>query len=168
MKALVSLYDKAGPFPLLQALHDRGVSLIATEGTARALAAHGIGCGETKDVTGFSELMGGKIKTIHPALHEAIAQGEIGMVIVGLMPVSGPQGEGLSLMDLGGVLLLRSAIKNHDKVYAVVHPSALGDDIMAALDGTTPQQDVRRRCALAAMEAVVAYEKETLQRLSAI
>lgn len=165
MKALVSLYDKSGPFHLIAALHERGIAILATEGTAKALAQHGIPCAKTKDVTGFSDLLGGRIKTIHPGVHEAIATGEIGMVIAGLMPVSDPHAQGLSLMDLGGVLLLRSAVKNHDKVYAISHPSALEADILDALDGKTPARDVRWRCALDAMEAVVSYEKETQKRL---
>ena len=165
MKALVSLYDKTGPFPLVRALQELGITILATEGTAKALANHGVHADETRTITGFSDLLGGGIKTIHPAVHEAIATGEIGIVIVGLMPVDDASGEGLSLMDLGGVLLLRSAIKHHDAVVAVACPTSRGDDIIAALQGGSPLQGIREECALEAMEKVVEYERKTLARL---
>ncbi len=165
MKALVSLYDKSGPFPLIRKIHEMGIPIIATAGTAKALAAWGIETEETKGLTGFSDLLDGGIKTIHPAVHEAIATGDIGIVIVGLMPVGDPQAHGLSKMDLGGVLLLRSAIKHHATVFAIACPTSNGARIIRALEGTAPPPDARRQCALESMEAVIAYEKATLKRL---
>ncbi len=165
MKALVSLYDKTGPFPLIGKIHEMGIPIIATAGTAKALAAWGIGSEETKVLTGFSDVLDGGIKTIHPAVHEAVATGDIGIVIVGLMPVGDPGAHGLSRMDLGGVLLLRSAIKHHDSVIAIACPTGNAAHIVAALEGAAPLPETRRRCALESMEAVVAYEKATLKRL---
>jgi AICAR transformylase/IMP cyclohydrolase PurH len=103
MKAVISVFDKIGVVEFAKALHDQGMELLATEGTARVISARGIPVTRVSDFTSFPELLGGKVKTLHPRIHAAIATGEIRIVVVNLIPLESASKKSLDKMDIGGV-----------------------------------------------------------------
>jgi phosphoribosylaminoimidazolecarboxamide formyltransferase/IMP cyclohydrolase len=145
MRAILSVSDKTGLTELARGLSARGIELISTGGTAKAIAAAGLPVTNVADVTGFPEMMDGRVKTLHPAVHggilarrnrpddlEAIAaQGitPIDLVVVNLYPF-GKAAENLDTpfdglveeIDIGGPSLLRAAAKNFRDVLVVVSP----------------------------------------------
>ena len=145
MRAIVSVSDKTGLAELARGLVDRGVELISTGGTARAIAGAGLPVLNVSDITGFPEMMDGRVKTLHPAVHggilarrhrpddlEAIgSQGiyPIDIVVVNLYPfgkaAENPETPFEALIeeiDIGGPSLLRAAAKNFKDVLVVVNP----------------------------------------------
>ena len=149
--ALISVSDKRGVEDFALALHRRGVAILSTGGTARALQARGIPVREVSEVTGFPEMLDGRVKTLHPAIHAGIlarrdrpgdmaalaARGflPIDLVVVNLYPFAERVAQGiggaaaLEEIDIGGVTLIRAAAKNFPGVAVVVHP----DDYSAVL-----------------------------------
>jgi phosphoribosylaminoimidazolecarboxamide formyltransferase/IMP cyclohydrolase len=146
MRAILSVSDKSGIVDLAKGLTERNVELISTGGTARALADAGLAVTSVSDVTGFPEMMDGRVKTLHPAVHGGIlarrhrpddlaaiaAQGirPIDLVVVNLYPfgkaADNPETPFDSLVeeiDIGGPSLLRAAAKNFRDVLVVVHPA---------------------------------------------
>ncbi len=117
MKALLSVFNKAGIVELAKRMTELGIELIATNGTASVISKHDLPVKRVSDFTGVAEMPGGGIKTLHPAVHSAIATGEIGFVVVNLIPI-----KSLATMDIGGVALIRSAIKNIESTAVVVNP----------------------------------------------
>ena len=153
MRAILSVSDKTGLVDLARGLAERGIELISTGGTARALGEAGLAVVNVSDVTGFPEMMDGRVKTLHPAVHggilarrerpddlEAIrAQGirPIDLVVVNLYPfgkaarnLEVPFDALLEEIDIGGPSLLRAAAKNFKDVLVVVSP----DDYPKLLD----------------------------------
>lgn len=145
MRAILSVSDKTGLVDLARELSARGVELISTGGTAKALAAAGLPVMNVSDVTGFPEMMDGRVKTLHPAVHGGIlarrhrpddldaigAQGikPIDLVVVNLYPfgkaADNPDTPFDSLVeeiDIGGPSLLRAAAKNFRDVLVIVSP----------------------------------------------
>ncbi|MBK9126709.1 MAG: hypothetical protein IPM13_02775 [Phycisphaerales bacterium] len=142
-RCLVSVYDKRGVVEFARALHDEfGIEIISTGGTARALRDAGVPVTLIEDITGFPELLDGRVKTLHPAIHAGIladrdnpehmrqlaARGikPIDMVVVSLYPfeetVADPDctfEQAVEMIDIGGVTLLRAAAKNHKHVLVV-------------------------------------------------
>ncbi|MCC7569462.1 MAG: hypothetical protein KO463_07625 [Candidatus Methanofastidiosa archaeon] len=168
MKALLSAYRHEDVMPWARLFVAHGIELIATQGTMRALEASGIPVESSASLTGFASRLSGGIKTIHPSIHEAMATGEIGYVAVGLMPIDDPTSPGLESMDLGGVLLLRSAVKRHEVCCPLCCPSPHIADVQHVLEGMADHRTVSRVCAVHAMHEVIAYEKATLARLLAM
>ena len=146
MRAILSVSDKTGLLELARGLDARGVSLISTGGTAQALAEAGLPVTSVSDVTGFPEMMDGRVKTLHPAIHGGIlarrhrpddlaaidAQGiqPIDLVVVNLYPfgkaADNPETPFDALVeeiDIGGPSLLRAAAKNFRDVLVVVDPA---------------------------------------------
>jgi phosphoribosylaminoimidazolecarboxamide formyltransferase / IMP cyclohydrolase len=146
MRAILSVSDKTGLIDLARGLIAREVSLISTGGTAKALAQAGLAVTNVSDVTGFPEMMDGRVKTLHPKVHggilarrhrpddlEAIAaQGiePIDLVVVNLYPFEAaarnpetPFEELVEQIDIGGPSLLRAAGKNFRDVLVVVDPA---------------------------------------------
>jgi phosphoribosylaminoimidazolecarboxamide formyltransferase/IMP cyclohydrolase len=145
MRAILSVSDKTGLSELARGLVARGVELISTGGTARAIADTGLPVMNVSDITGFPEMMDGRVKTLHPAVHGGIlarrhrpddlaaigAQGiqPIDIVVVNLYPF-GKAAQSLETpfdalveeIDIGGPSLLRAAAKNFRDVLVVVHP----------------------------------------------
>ena len=142
-RALLSVSDKTGLTDLARALAARGVELISTGGTARTLAEAGIAVREVADVTGFPEIMAGRVKTLHPKIHggllgrrgtdEAVMAREgiapIDLLIVNLYPFAATVAkpgvtydEAIENIDIGGPAMLRGAAKNHADVTVVVDP----------------------------------------------
>ena len=143
-RALISVYDKSGLLDFARALADLDVEIVASGGTARALRDTGLAVIEVSDLTGFPEVLGGRVKTLHPAIHASIlarptAEHEAELAKLGLKPIDlvvanlYPFAEtiakpGVTLdeiveqIDIGGVALLRAAAKNFARVGVVVDP----------------------------------------------
>lgn len=178
-RVLLSVSDKSGLVEFAQRLHDAGGELIASGGTARTLAQAGIPVTEVEQVTGSPEILGGRVKTLHPAIHGGILArrtpehleelaihgiGAIDLVVVNLYPFQATVAKpGVTLeaaieeIDIGGVALLRAAAKNHESVTVVCEPSAYGAVANAfANGGTTLEQ--RRGLALAAFRHTATYD----------
>jgi phosphoribosylaminoimidazolecarboxamide formyltransferase/IMP cyclohydrolase len=143
-RALLSASDKTGLLDFAKALHERGVEIISTGGTASALKAAGVPVKDVSELTGFPEMMDGRVKTLHPAVHggllairgnaghEAAAQEHgiqpIDLLVVNLYPFEATVAKGASYedcienIDIGGPAMIRGAAKNHDSVTVVVEP----------------------------------------------
>ena len=178
-RALLSVFDKAGLVELGQALAEKGVELISTGGSAKVLRDAGLAVIDVSDVTGFPEIMDGRVKTLHPAIHggllairdadEHVAAmrehgiGAIDLLVVNLYPFQETVASGadeaaiVENIDIGGPAMLRAGAKNHAYVTVITSPddySALLDDMS---DGTTTL-DFRKRMAQAAFARAAAYD----------
>ncbi len=144
-RALLSVSDKAGLADLGRALAQRGVELVSTGGTARALRDAGLAVKDVSDLTGFPEMMDGRVKTLHPKVHggllalrdnaehvaamEAHGIGAIDLVVVNLYPFEATVAKGASRedvienIDIGGPSMVRSAAKNHGFVTILTDPA---------------------------------------------
>lgn len=137
MRALLSVYDKTGIVDLAHSLHSLGIEIVSSGGTSAALGVAQIDHLSVEDVTGFPEMLDGRVKTLHPAIHGGIlarrdspehletiaAHGitPIDLVVCNLYPfASDPSVE---LIDIGGPSMLRSGAKNFDAVGVVVDPA---------------------------------------------
>ncbi len=180
-RALLSVSDKAGLVDFARALNDRGVALISTGGTAAALKAAGLAVVDVADVTGFPEMMDGRLKTLHPRVHGALLaiRGDaahdkaarehgiepIDLLVVNLYPFEATAAGGSSYadcvenIDVGGPAMIRAAAKNHDAVTVVVesgdYERVLAD--MAANGGATTFE-LRRELAAKAFARTAAYD----------
>jgi phosphoribosylaminoimidazolecarboxamide formyltransferase/IMP cyclohydrolase len=176
--ALLSLSDKTGASEFAQVLAEHGTKLIATGGTAKHLEDAGLSVTTVEQWTGFPEMLGGRIKTLHPHVHGAIlarrevaedlsalqARGvsPIDLVAVTLYPFEQnapgrPEREAVEEIDIGGVALLRAAAKNFADVIVVSDPAQYGPVLESLRDGgTTPGQ--RREWATAAFARTARYD----------
>ncbi len=179
-RALISVSDKTGLVDFARALAARGVALISTGGTHKALAAAGLQVIEVSQLTGVPEMMDGRVKTLHPKVHGGImavrddkdhqeamrahAIEPIDLVVVNLYPFEATLAKGASLeecvenIDVGGPALVRAAAKNHGDVAVVVDPAdyeAVLTEINAH-GGTTLA--LRRRLAAKAFDRTAAYD----------
>ncbi len=178
--ALLSLSDKTGAEVLARALHERGTAIYATGGTRAYLEAHGVPARDVGDVTGFPELFGGRVKTLHPKIfggilydrddeaHRTEARtynvARIHTVAVNLYPfeatVARPgttAAEAIEQIDIGGVALLRAAAKNFEHVAVLTHPSQYAE-FLRALENGEVGSGLRRRFAVAAFERTAEYD----------
>ncbi|MBI5456210.1 bifunctional phosphoribosylaminoimidazolecarboxamide formyltransferase/IMP cyclohydrolase [Candidatus Kaiserbacteria bacterium] len=153
-RALLSVYDKTGLVEFAKVLHQKGIELISTGGTAKALKDVGIPVIELGDYTGFPEMLGGRVKTLHPKIHggllyvrgnseheKTVAEhgiGPIDLVVSNLYPFEqvvakgAADGEIIENIDIGGPSMIRSGSKNHASVTVVVDPadySAIAEEI---------------------------------------
>ena len=160
-RALLSVSDKSGLADLGRELAARGVELVSTGGTAKALREAGLTVKDVSDLTGFPEMMDGRVKTLHPTVHggllalrdnpehvaamEAHGIGAIDLVVVNLYPFEATVAKGASReevienIDIGGPSMVRSAAKNHGFVTILTDPAdypALLEEL-AANDGAT-------------------------------
>jgi phosphoribosylaminoimidazolecarboxamide formyltransferase/IMP cyclohydrolase len=182
-RALISVSDKTGLIPFVQALAAGGVKLISTGGTAKALADAGLAIEDVASVTGFPEMLDGRVKTLHPAIHggilarrdlpahlQAIAQHKIApidLVVVNLYPFAATRARGagfdecLENIDIGGPALIRAAAKNHDGVAVVTDPGDYEAILqeMATHGGATTLA-LRRKLAGLAFARTSAYDAE--------
>jgi phosphoribosylaminoimidazolecarboxamide formyltransferase/IMP cyclohydrolase len=178
-RALLSVYDKAGLADLAQGLDGLGFELVASGGTARSLSAAGLPVTLVEQVTGFPEILGGRVKTLHPAVHggilarrtpehleELAAHGiaPIALVVCNLYPFAATVGrpgvteaEAVEEIDIGGVTLLRAAAKNFESVVVLCDPADYAGALAALRAGGIPP-DERRRLALAAFRHTAAYD----------
>ena len=189
-RALVSVSDKTGLEAFASALARHGVAILSTGGTARVLREAGIAVTDVSDHTGFPEIMDGRVKTLHPAIHggilarrddpghsaalEAHGIAGIDLVVVNLYPFEEAVRGGAALdtcietIDIGGPAMIRAAAKNHEDVTVAVQPSdyqAVIDD-METLGGATSLA-LRRRLAATAFARTAAYDAAIARRLAA-
>ncbi len=172
MRVLLSVYDKAGLEDFARALVELGHELIASGGTASALADAGIAHVTVESVTEAPEMLGGRVKTLHPRLHGGILadrskpdhladlerQGiePIGLVVCNLYPFrSNPS---IELIDVGGPTMVRAAAKNWAHVGVIVDPADYGAVVDELRSGGVLSDGLRRRLAAAAFAHTAAYD----------
>ncbi len=180
-RALLSVSDKAGLVELGHALAARHVELVSTGGTAKSLREAGLQVKDVSELTGFPEMMDGRVKTLHPTIHggllavrdnpEHVAAmkmhdiGAIDLVVVNLYPFAATVAKGASRdeiienIDIGGPSMVRSAAKNHDAVVIVTDPSDY-DTLVAELEekGGATSLAFRRSMAAKAYAATAEYD----------
>ncbi len=178
--ALLSVSDKQGLVPLAEGLLRHGYRLISSGGTAAALAAAGLSVTRVAEHTGAPEILGGRVKTLHPRIHggilarrddpahradlEAQAIDPIDIVVVNLYPfrrtVADPQvswEDAIENIDIGGPAMVRAAAKNHADVAVLTDPAQY-EGLLAALDAGGIDAELRRRLALAAFRHTADYD----------
>jgi phosphoribosylaminoimidazolecarboxamide formyltransferase / IMP cyclohydrolase len=180
-RALLSVSDKSGLIEFARALAGHGVELVSTGGTAKAIAAAGLKVRDVSELTGFPEMMDGRVKTLHPKVHGGLlairdnvehaqamkAHGitPIDLLVVNLYPFEATVDKGAGFeecienIDIGGPAMIRAAAKNHDDVAVVVesqdYESVL--DELAANQGATTLT-LRRRLAAKAYARTAVYD----------
>lgn len=180
-RALLSVSDKSGLIEFARALAGMGVELISTGGTAAALRAEGLAVKDVSEVTGFPEMLDGRVKTLHPMVHGGLLaiRGDashgaqvaehgiapIDLLVVNLYPFEATVAKGANFddcienIDIGGPALIRGAAKNHAGVTVVIEPedySAVLDAMRANGGATTPE--LRRQLAAKAYARTAAYD----------
>ncbi len=180
-RALLSVSDKTGLVDFGRGLHELGVELVASGGTASALREAGLTVTEVSAHTGFPEIMDGRVKTLHPAIHggilarrdlasdredlEAHSIGTIDLVVVNLYAFEESVArdgvsfeEAIEKIDIGGPSMLRSSAKNHAYVGVVCDPADY-DPVLAELRSSGGLEDeTRRGLALRAFQRTAAYD----------
>lgn len=180
-RALLSVSDKTGLVELGHALAARHVELVSTGGTAKTLRDAGLAVKDISELTGFPEMMDGRVKTLHPKVHGGLLAvrdnaehaasmkeheiGAIDLVVVNLYPFAQTVMKGASRdeiienIDIGGPSMVRSAAKNHAYVTIVTDPADY-DNLVAELEesGGKTGYDFRRKCAAKAYSATAAYD----------
>jgi phosphoribosylaminoimidazolecarboxamide formyltransferase/IMP cyclohydrolase len=180
-RALISVSDKSGLVPFARALADMGVELISTGGTSAALREAGLAVKDVAELTGFPEMLDGRVKTLHPKVHggllairgnahheEQAAKHDIApidLLVVNLYPFEATVARGadyddcIENIDIGGPALIRGAAKNHAGVTVVVEPADY-ESVLAAMranDGATTFE-LRQRLAAKAYARTAAYD----------
>ena len=178
-RALLSVHDKRGLAELGAGLAGLGFELVASGGTARALVQAGLAVTPVEVVTGSPEILGGRVKTLHPAIHGGILArrtnehladlqahgiGTIDLVVCNLYPFAATvaragvtEAEAIEEIDIGGVTLLRAAAKNFESVTVVVNPDDYGR-LVEVLAAGGPTLEQRRIHALEAFRHTAAYD----------
>ncbi len=178
-RALLSVSDKTGLTDFAKALTDAGWELLSTGGTAKHLKDAGFAVTSVSDVTGFPEIMGGRVKTLHPKIHGGILadrdQAEhsqamqehgiagIDMVVITLYPfeqtVAGDASitDAIENIDIGGPAMIRAAAKNHAHVTIITDPADYAR-VAATLTDQGPDQALRRELAGKAFARTAAYD----------
>jgi len=179
-RALISVSDKTGVSDFARLLHGMGVEILSTGGTAAMLRDEGIPVTDVAQVTGFPEIMGGRVKTLHPKIHggllgrkdqdEAVMAEHgieaIDLLVVNLYPfertVANPDctlDEAVENIDIGGPAMIRAAAKNHDRVTVVVDASDY-DAVTRELESQNGQvsNDTRLRLAVQAFAYTARYD----------
>jgi phosphoribosylaminoimidazolecarboxamide formyltransferase/IMP cyclohydrolase len=180
-RALLSVSDKTGLTEFARALADAGVELVSTGGTFRELKKAGIPVKEVTELTGFPEIMDGRVKTLHPNVHggllalrddeehrrqmEAHGIGEIDLAVINLYPFEEVRNSGADYaaivenIDIGGPAMIRAAAKNHAYVAVVVDPADYGKvaDALRQGSGALPYR-LRQELAAKAYARTAAYD----------
>lgn len=179
-RALISVSDKRGVTTFARDLVDLGWEIISTGGTAHAISQADIPVTSIEDVTGFPEIMDGRVKTLHPAVHAALLARRgvdadmdelasrgfqpIDLVAVNLYPfretIGRPEvkfADAIEQIDIGGPTMLRSAAKNHESVIVLVNPSDY-DAVLRALRNNGVDKDLRRELAAKVFAHTAAYD----------
>jgi len=178
-RALISVSDKTGLIELAGSLDALGISLISTGGTARTLRDAGLQVTEVSEVTGFPEIMGGRVKTLHPRIHGGLLGRRgvdnkvmhehgiepIDLLVVNLYPfetiTSAPDcsyEEAIENIDIGGPAMLRAAAKNQDHVTVVVDPGDYAELIQTLAERQGTSWNLRRRLAAKAFAHTARYD----------
>jgi phosphoribosylaminoimidazolecarboxamide formyltransferase/IMP cyclohydrolase len=180
VRAVLSVYDKTGIEAFARGLSDLGFELVSTGGTLAYLAQHGLDVISVSDVTGFPEILDGRVKTLHPAIHggllarrelaehrsslEAHNIAAIDLLAVNLYPFEATINqpgctlqEALEQIDIGGPAMIRAAAKNFPHVVVVTNPARYLD-VLTALRGGGIPDGVRRSLAAEAFQHVSTYD----------
>ncbi|MBT9257662.1 bifunctional phosphoribosylaminoimidazolecarboxamide formyltransferase/IMP cyclohydrolase [Phycicoccus sp. MAQZ13P-2] len=178
-RALVSVYDKTGLPELVQGLHDAGVTLVSTGGSAALIESLGLPVTRVEELTGFPECLEGRVKTLHPRIHaglladtrkpDHLAQLEdlgveaFELVVVNLYPFRETVASGatpdecVEQIDIGGPSMVRAAAKNHPSVAVVTDPAAYGVALEAVRSGGFTLEQ-RKRLAAEAFAHTASYD----------
>ena len=178
-RALVSVYDKTGLEELARGLHDAGVAIVSTGGSAALIASLGIPVTEVAELTGFPECLEGRVKTLHPRVHAGILADTrkedhlaqlselqvepFELVVVNLYPFADTVASGASpdecveQIDIGGPSMVRAAAKNHPSVAIVTNPAAYGAVLAALSEGGFTLAE-RKRLAAEAFVHTATYD----------
>ena len=180
-RALISVSDKTGLVDLARALAERGVELLSTGGSAKAIRDAGIAVRDVADVTGFPEMMDGRVKTLHPMVHGGLLAlrdnadhvaamdehgiGAIDLLVVNLYPFEETVAKGadydtcIENIDIGGPAMIRAAAKNHGFVTTIVDVEDY-DALLAELDANEGQTSYafRQKMAQIAYARTGAYD----------
>jgi len=177
-RALLSVSDKTGVVELARELAGLGFTLISTGGTARALAADGLAVTEVASLTGFPEIMDGRVKTLHPKVHGALLGragtddavmrehgiAPIDVLVINLYPFAATiaqpgcsYDEAIENIDVGGPAMLRAAAKNHARVTVLVDPADYAATVEELRAGGTCEA-TRRRLAAKAFGHTAGYD----------
>ena len=170
-RALISVYDKTGLVELASGLHEAGVDIVSTGSTAKTIADKGIPVTPVEKVTGFPEVLDGRVKTLHPSVHaglladlrkpeHAAALEKLGiaafeLVVVNLYPFSQTVESGAGVdecveqIDIGGPSMVRAAAKNHPSVAVVTDPLGYDGAIAAVREGGFTLAERKRLASLA-------------------
>jgi phosphoribosylaminoimidazolecarboxamide formyltransferase/IMP cyclohydrolase len=178
-RALVSVYDKRGLDDLARALHEAGVALVSTGGSAALIEGLGLPVTKVEDLTGFPECLDGRVKTLHPRVHAGILADRrldthvqqlrdleiepFDLVVSNLYPFTQTVASGASpdecveQIDIGGPSMVRAAAKNHPSVAIVTSPSRYADVVAAVAAGGFTLGE-RQRLAAEAFAHTAAYD----------
>ncbi len=170
-RALISVYDKSGLVELATGLHEAGVDIVSTGSTAKTIADKGIPVTPVEKVTGFPEVLDGRVKTLHPSVHaglladlrkpeHAAALEKLGiaafeLVVVNLYPFSETVESGAGVdecveqIDIGGPSMVRAAAKNHPSVAVVTDPRGYDGALAAVRNGGFTLAERKRLASLA-------------------
>lgn len=187
-RALISVSDKTGVVEFARALTELDYEIVSTGGTAKALQAAGVAVTGISDVTGFPEILEGRVKTLHPSVHGGIlAKGTpehmavlaehnikpIDLVVVNLYPfqatVAKPDvtlEDAIENIDIGGPTMVRSAAKNHDRVGIVVNPARYDSVIAELKENGELSLQTKRLLALEAFQHTAQYDAAISHYLS--
>lgn len=181
-RALLSVTDKTDLIPFAAFLADNGVALVSTGGTCKALKDAGLPVTQVSDVTGFPEIMDGRVKTLHPRIHGGILADKdnpahlaqlaehgiepFDLICVNLYNFAEAVNKGLDLraaieeIDVGGPCMIRAAAKNFHSMLVVPHVKFY-PEVRAALEKNSRKAplDLRRKLAAAAFAATSAYDR---------
>lgn len=178
-RALVSVYDKERLLELGRCLADAGVEILSTGSTAKSLQGAGIAVTEVSSYTGFPEIMGGRVKTLHPKIHSGILADQnnsehlkaisdldiapFDLVVINLYPFASTLASGadfaecIEQIDIGGPSMLRGAAKNHGSV-AVVCKESQYDHVIASIKVGGFTEDERKLLALEVFRTTAEYD----------
>ncbi len=188
-RALLSVFDKQGLPELARALGALGIEIVSTGGTAEVIAAAGVPVVPVETLTGFPEMLGGRVKTLHPAIHAALLHQRdvpaqvaevrqhgirpIELVITSLYPFGAVDAQGAELgvllehIDIGGPAMIRAAAKNFPHVAVVTSPDQYAELIRTLEEGGGAIGAATRRAwATAAFAATAAYDQTIVQALA--
>ena len=191
MRALLSVANRQGLADLARDLLALGVEIYATDGTREHLAADGVDVLPVSDLTNVAPLVGGMVKTFHPAIYagilarrdrpEQLAEladngiGLIDLVVVNVKPFAPqvgtrriPLDEAIEMIDVGGTALLSSAARNHAGVAAVPSPAAYGQVVAEIRARGSVSAELRQRLAAEAFAVVAAYHAEVAAYLNQV
>ena len=179
-RSLLSVYDKTDLVDFARSLAQKGVQLVASGGTARVLSEAGLAVRAVSDLTGSPEILGGRVKTLHPAIHGGILSrrtpgdrdqldrlgwSEIDLVAVNLYPfeqtAAKPEAsleEIIEQIDIGGVALLRAAAKNFSHVVVVCDPADYGPLLAEVEARGDVSPEMRRQLAVKAFARTAVYD----------
>jgi phosphoribosylaminoimidazolecarboxamide formyltransferase/IMP cyclohydrolase len=191
-RALLSVYDKSNLIDLARGLDELGIEIISTGGTFKTLKDAGLTPARVADVTGFPEILGGRVKTLHPKIHAGILADRgraahaaelnehgiapIDIVVVNLYPFRETAGQPdqpvekiIEMIDIGGPTMVRAAAKNYEGVIVVVDPEDY-PQVLAALEesGRQVPNSLRRKLALKAFRHTQAYDAAIAEWLQSI